>query len=225
MTDSPTRAISNPDDTLEAVIKKAKDAASKSSNVIYMGYEEEKKEQPALAPQGIDLQLACVPRKYQECSFDSFAGNYKLIEGLKGFSGDSVFLTGSTGGGKTHLAVALMRFINNPSSMFVTVPSLLMEIRDSFKSEAVDTETEIVGRYSGYDLLCLDDMGAEKSSVFSIATLYLILDKRAGDLKQTIVTSNLGLKEIEDALGARISSRLSEMKVTTINMPDYRKKR
>jgi len=41
----------------------------------------------------------------------------------------------------------------------------------------------------------------------------------------TIVTSNLSLPEIEQHLGARIASRLSDMKVINIKMPDYRKKR
>ena len=33
------------------------------------------------------------------------------------------------------------------------------------------------------------------------------------------------MQEIEQIFGARIASRLSEMKIIKINMPDYRKKR
>jgi DNA replication protein DnaC len=41
----------------------------------------------------------------------------------------------------------------------------------------------------------------------------------------TVVTSNLTLDEIEAYHGARIASRLSEMTVLNIKLPDYRKKR
>jgi DNA replication protein DnaC len=73
--------------------------------------------------------------------------------------------------------------------------------------------------------LCLDDLGAEKTTEYAITTLYLIIDRRIRNEMQTIITTNLSLDEIEATLGARIASRLAEMKIIKINMPDYRKKR
>jgi len=75
------------------------------------------------------------------------------------------------------------------------------------------------------DFLIIDDLGAEKSTEFSITTLYIILDRRIRELKTTIITTNLSMSQIEEHLGARIASRLSEMKNIKINMPDHRKRR
>ena len=68
-------------------------------------------------------------------------------------------------------------------------------------------------------------MGAEKTTDWSITTLYIILDRRYRNNKPTLITTNLNLKEIENNLGSRIASRLSESLIVPINMLDFRKKR
>lgn len=180
-----------------------------------------------------------IPKKHLESSFDTFKGgdSAKKIcqEAAKKY--ESVLLTGLTGCGKTHLAVAMARHIITGAKkpiyseyegervgLFVTVPELLLEIRKSFGKEDQD-ESKIVDKYSNVSLLILDDLGAEKCSEWAEATLYIIIDRRNRDEMMTIVTSNLSLPEIEQHLGARIASRLSDMKVINIKMPDYRKKR
>lgn len=185
-----------------------------------------------------------VPPKYRPCSLETFKGNDKLINECRKNIGESLVLFGNTGCGKTHLAVALMReklqknikdiiaveweaetsrSIKN--QLFISVPDLLLEIRNSFNDKAGRTEEEIIDHYSKIPFLVLDDLGSEKTSEFSITSLYVIIDRRDRNLKSTIYTTNLSPKEIEDKLGARIASRLSGMKNIKINMPDYRKKR
>ena len=88
-----------------------------------------------------------------------------------------------------------------------------------------ETESDVLDKYSSCELLILDDLGSEKTSDFTIQSLYLIIDRRYRNLKPTIITTNLTLPEIGEKIDARIASRLSEMKVIEINMPDYRKKR
>lgn len=148
--------------------------------------------------------------------------------GLDGYPG-SVLLTGKTGCGKTHLAVSIVRELVLRSCdvrcKFITAPELLFEIRATFNSKNEVTEDEIINKYSSCELLILDDLGAEKTSDFSMQTLYLIIDRRNRNLKPTIVTTNLSLAEIEEKIDARIASRLADMKVIKLNMPDYRKKR
>lgn len=182
-----------------------------------------------------------VPAKYLESDFMSFAGNDKLVSELDKWSGGSVVLFGNTGCGKTHLAVAMMkksisahihaeieRNSSQPKSYeprFKSAPELLLEIREAFRPGAEESEREIINRYCTADLLVLDDLGSEKTSEYSIATLYLIIDRRDRELMPTIITTNLSQKEIEEKLGARIASRLAGMRNYKINMPDYRKKR
>ena len=184
-----------------------------------------------------------VPLKYLGCSFDGFSGGDKVKDICKKTVNDrkSVLLTGSTGCGKTHLAVSMMRhFIQSsdvllkgpscmmdrgPDMMFVTVPDLLLQIRTCFDPKNDKTEEDLIERYSWLKFLVLDDLGAEKVSEWVEATLYLLIDRRNSWDKWTIVTSNLTLPEIEQHLGARIASRLSDMTVINMKLPDYRKKR
>lgn len=173
----------------------------------------------------INLRWAGVSPKYSECSFGNFKGNERLVDDLRKIKG-SVFLTGKTGCGKTHLATAMLAEAEVDSStdaFFITVPEMLMKIRSSFSGTSGETEEELVKRFSDYQILVLDDLGSEKTTEYSITTLFLILDRRDRWNRRTIVTSNLSLKEIEDTLGARIASRLAAMQAIKINMPDYRK--
>lgn len=139
----------------------------------------------------------------------------------------------------THLAVSLWRELvlesRSREVFFITVPELLLEIRATFgqkksfdsweKSDPNQTEEQVIDKYSKVELLILDDLGSEKTSDFTIQSLYLIIDRRNRELRPTIITTNLSLQEIEDNLGARIASRLADMTIIKINMPDYRKGR
>lgn len=177
-----------------------------------------------------------VPPRHRYSTLDNYEGNQRLVDDLKGMATcqNSLLLTGKTGCGKTHLAVGIMaeylrlnlHKAHSDTALFIGAPELLMRIRASFDKGATTSETEIVNRYSQCGLLVLDDLGAEKTSEFSITTLYIILDRRNAHCRKTIVTSNLSLKEISATIGDRIASRLADMRVINIaTMPDWRKQR
>ena len=166
-----------------------------------------------------------VSRLYINCGFDSYIGNDKLVSGLKEITKDqSLVLRGSTGCGKTHLAISIIKEQQGDNSIFVTAPDLLLKIRSSFNG-GMESEEEIIKHFSEIKTLIIDDLGAEKTSEYSITTLYVILDRRIRECRQTIITTNLTQSEIETTFGARIASRLSGMENIKISMPDYRKKR
>lgn len=171
------------------------------------------------------LKYIGVSLLYRDCSFENYIGNNKLVDDLMKIKEEkqSVILRGNTGCGKTHLAVAMVR-TDGYNARFITVPDLLLKIRSSFNG-GQETEEEIINNYSEIETLVLDDLGAEKTSEFAITTLYIILDRRLRECRQTIITTNLSQKEIEETFGARIASRLAGMVNIKINMPDYRKKR
>jgi DNA replication protein DnaC len=204
---------------------------------------EAKRKKDRIENTGDYLHRMNVPTRYLELRLENYYGNEKLVEIIRNIPlAESILFTGHTGCGKTHLSVARMADIVKADipgkKSFCTAPDLLMQIRASFSAPRPDnpidsiwnqrdpvTEEEIVSFYSELDFLIIDDLGAEKSTEFSITTLYIILDRRIRELKTTIITTNLNMNQIEEHLGARIASRLSEMKNIKINMPDYRKKR
>ena len=165
-------------------------------------------------------------------------GKSLFDNGLSRYPG-SVLFTGKTGCGKTHLAVAIIRELVKRMAVndirFITAPELLLEIRSTFNSKTKHfddygvpcdkTEEDILSKYSTCELLVLDDLGAEKVTDFTIQSLYLVIDRRNRNLRPTIVTTNLSLEEIENLIDARMASRLADMTVVRLTMPDYRKKR
>ena len=140
-------------------------------------------------------------------------------------SGRGLFLSAPRGVGKTHLAAVIVRegiFNLSPRKIrqnsqweelmpyFVAVPELLLELRDSFNSDQI-TERSIIDKYSRVPLLVLDDLGAEKSSDWTVQTVYTIIDRRYREDLPTIITSNLTLDQVAAQLDDRIASRIAGM--------------
>lgn len=167
-----------------------------------------------------------VPGRYLTCSLENFMpidrkrGEYLrrsrvYIERNVAGMGRGMFLTGPNGTGKTHLAVGILRELSLTkgclSWYFIKVPQLLMTIRQAFKDGFPDSEANLIKRFVDYDYLVIDELGVEKTTEWGLQTLYLIVDGRSDELKQTIITSNLTLQDIEDKLDPRLASRIVGM--------------
>jgi len=216
--------LSSPNTDLTEIIERCKQKAKDSGVIDFPATAKEEKPKSLLAHCGVD-------KKYLQCSFENFQGGEKIKADLLHLtrSGKSVLLAGNTGCGKTHLSVAMLaEYLKHGKhdALFIALPDLLLEIRSSFSDKGLMTEKELVDLYSSKPFLVLDDMGAEKPTEFTVATLSLILDRRIRQERQTIITTNLiSIKAIEEYSSARIASRISEMETVKVSMPDYRKKR
>ena len=146
----------------------------------------------------------------------------------------SLFMTGGFGTGKTYKSVEILKgfvkklhcghflrpYKNTP--IFITVPELLLKIRSCFNSQDVSEES-MLKDYFNTPLLILDDLGAEKTTDWALQSLYIIVNKRLSEEKQTIITSNLSLDELKEKLGDRIASRIAGMcKVMQLKGKDRR---
>jgi DNA replication protein DnaC len=156
------------------------DIIAQLKNVSALPSEISKSEAEQHPPKINWLRRCGVPIKYEAYSMDSYQGNSKLVGLLKScvHTADNITLFGNTGCGKTHLAVGMLaEFIKqNTNAFFIIVTELLLRIRTSFSERSTLTEDEIIDQYTAHALLVLDDLGAEKTSDFSITTLYLIID-------------------------------------------------
>lgn len=137
----------------------------------------------------------------------------------------SYYFFGPVGTGKTDKAVSLLKnkilktlpvekysmliFPEN-FALFVSVPSMLLDIRSSFKNE-MSNESELIKKYISPEILILDDLGAEKSTEWVLQTLYIVINSRYENESQTIITSNLNLDEIKETLSDKIASRIGAM--------------
>lgn len=180
------------------------------------------------------LESRGVPKRYLGYTLDNFQavgeGRQRVLRIAREYTkrmvipNEGLFLTGSNGAGKTHLMVAIMReFILNDhlDCKFIKIPELLLNIRECIGKGW--SEKDEIEEYKKYDLLFLDELGVEKISEWVLQDLYLILDGRNGALKPTIITSNLGLEELEEHLGSRFVSRMVEMcKSVVMEFKDWR---
>ena len=126
----------------------------------------------------------------------------------------SHFLWGDVGRGKTGLAVGIARRqleMGVGSLLFVSVPDLLSELRDTYNSDT--SELNIINRYADVPLLILDDLGAEqaKNTEWIEDRLYQVINRRHGEMKPTIITSNLSLRQLSHRIGIRNTERVREL--------------
>lgn len=170
------------------------------------------------------LTSAGVPPRFLDCSFSNFhcpPGNptvlkacYVTTQSSSQNTSHGIFLRGTNGTGKTHLAISILRATllrGIVNCHFIKIPHLLFQVKKAFKSTSFDTEDLLIQRFLKYDLLVLDELGVEKATPWTLQTLYLIIDGRSSHLKKTVFTSNLTLQDIEDNIDARFASRIVEM--------------
>jgi len=174
---------------------------------------------------------ARIPRRYQHCDFANFrdyneslkrakARAIKLAEAFPA-ADRGLFLEGSPGVGKTHLAVAVLRHVVGATSaraLFYDTRDLLRVIRSTYDPVVRTTEVEVLRPVMQADLLVLDDLGAEKTTEWVEETLNLIVNTRYSERRITVFTSNY--PDIPDEtepesllcrVGVRMRSRLHEM--------------
>ena len=73
------------------------------------------------------------------------------------------------------------------------------------------------------DLLIIDDLGTESKNINYLSYLFTILYERNNNEKSTIISTNLGLKEINEYYGNRIYSRIiGDFKLVNILGKDLR---
>ena len=68
------------------------------------------------------------------------------------------------------------------------------------------------------DLLILDDIASTGVSQYDLSQLLYIIDYRTLNEKSIIYTGNLGFKDLESTLGAKLASRIWSNNTTTIEI-------
>lgn len=126
------------------------------------------------------------------------------------FSADSpnLLLRGPAGVGKTHLSLAIAREVASRGFQVVygSVGRLLRQLeKEHFGKEEGDS----ADRLEECDLLILDDLGTEFSSPFYTSALYDLINARLLAEKPTLISTNLGLKQLQERYGVQIASRIT----------------
>jgi DNA replication protein DnaC len=127
--------------------------------------------------------------------------------------GRGLWLFGDTGTGKTTLAmlVSKMALEGGHSVAIYSLPKLLARIRRTYESEpGGDSYLSFFERLTSVDLLHIDDLGAEKRSDWVLEQLYALINERYETQRSVLVTTNLPHEELEEQIGTRTVSRLTQ---------------
>lgn len=125
-------------------------------------------------------------------SFDRRAGNLLFV--------------GATGLGKTHLSLAIAKEVI-AKGYFVLYGSAQNFLENLEREHFGKKEGDTLRQLQQCDLLILDDLGAEFTSPFVVASVYNIINTRILSGRATIVSTNLSLREIESRYTERLLSR------------------
>ena len=162
------------------------------------------------------------------------AANYILNFASLKKEGRGLFIEGTSGTGKTHIAAAIsMELLKQGYSVIMqTQNDILATIKTAYDNYSDYSEDELSGRYKRVSLLVIDDLGKYPATVWGMATLYDIINYRYEEQLPTIITTNYNeddlIKRLTTADGDSISittiiSRLRQTTdVITMAWDDYR---
>lgn len=139
------------------------------------------------------LALSQIPREYWGASLE---GMPKLQEFAAEFGATrlqrpswNVLLLGVAGCGKTRAACAVgLDVLERCRSVrFVTAPGYMAEMQEAFDGRA--SRADVFAKYAECRLLILDDFGKGKPTDWSTGEFWRLIDKRKGDMRPTVVTT------------------------------------
>jgi len=178
-----------------------------------------------------------LPKRLKALTFD----NYRPVNGEaasalascrefveKKYGG--LILIGSVGTGKTHLAVAICKAVCDEGlrARLVTIPEVIREVRSTWgkaeKYGQVDTEKDVIERYSSVHLLVIDEIGSQYGTDGEKIIISEIINNRYNNELPTVLIGNVTMSQATEYLGERVIDRVRHGgKVVVFDWESYRK--
>ncbi len=135
----------------------------------------------------------------------------------------SLFFSGGTGLGKTHLALAIFNVLTaNGYSVYY---SSARKVIKRFQSEQyAKDDTDFNEDINRNDLIIIDDLGAEYETPFATSVINGLIDDAVLMCKPMIIISNLDKTAFEERYGERVASRLNTFEIIQFFGTDIRQK-
>lgn len=125
---------------------------------------------------------------------------------------DPLFLVGSYGTGKTHLAIGILKRLlatdKIKSGYYTTTMRMIRDIRSSYHPKSERQEQDIIDWYVNKDLLILDEIGVQNGTDNEKILIYEVLNGRYEELRPTVLISNYNIAGIKEYLSERVFDRL-----------------
>ncbi|MBC3919193.1 ATP-binding protein [Undibacterium sp. CY18W] len=173
------------------------------------------------------LNQAGIPLRFRTKDFASFVADTDdkekalsvAMEFAHNFSrhrhiGTTMVFSGMPGTGKSHLATAIARHVmGSHTILYTSAMDAVRMIRDTWRRDAPQSETQILQMLAEIDLLILDEVGMQYGSEAEQISLFDIIDKRYRDVMPTMLITNQNRHGLRQFLGDRSFDRLRENSV------------
>ncbi len=118
-----------------------------------------------------------------------------------------LFLFGSQGTGKTHLAAAVAhrRIMLGHPAIFMNVPDLLMHLRRAFSPTSDVTHDDLFESLRTTPMLILDDIGRQLETKWAQEKMYQLINHRYNLRLPTVITMNEDAEEIDPVIWSRMN--------------------
>ncbi len=174
--------------------------------------------------------------RFADCTFDTYrAKTPEMVAALdkcRAYAHDfavhypvgrNLLMTGNVGTGKTHLACSIVRRVIEMKAIAVitTAAEIIRVFKRSMARDSGYTEGDVIDELASFDLLVIDEVGAQAGTPYELSVLHEVIDRRYQLLKPTVLVSNLPAKpatdvdgkpvpSLEQYIGARALDRLRE---------------
>ncbi len=171
------------------------------------------------------LGRAGIPQRYKNKDLDSFKVDIdsrrlalrQVRRFVQEFEASAecpgLFLYGAPGTGKTHLAIGALKDLIElgHSGMFYNMVTLMEHFRKQALGSLSHEDEERLDQLTEVDVLVIDDLGAGRLTDFIQERMYALIDRRYANNQCVIVTSNLGLRKLEEQVTYPVLSRVRGM--------------
>ena len=164
-----------------------------------------------------DPALGYSPREYMRAAvalIKKFADSFSRTSG-------SLLFCGSTGLGKTHLALAVMNELTEKghNCLYYTAWKLLKRMQDEHFGR---DDGSLSDELSDGELLIIDDLGSEYETPFSKAAVYELINESQLIGRPMIICTGLSLSQLEERYGQKVASRLNAFEIVSFTGSDIR---
>jgi DNA replication protein DnaC len=171
------------------------------------------------------LKKSNIPARYQNKTLDVFKADIDsrrlALRQVRRFVQEfdlalecpGLFLYGAPGTGKTHLAIGALKELigRGYSGLFFNMVNLIQDFRKQAAGLLTGEEEERLSLLQTVDILVLDDLGAGRLTDFIQEQTYSLIDRRYSENRCVVVTSNLGLRKLEEQITYPVLSRVRGM--------------
>lgn len=201
-----------PSCVLEGIESQKQEQAKYSEEIRLSGIDERTK-RSGIPERFLDRTLENYVAKTQgQIAAHEFATKYATgFDGIKKTGRGAIFC-GMPGTGKTHLAIAIGKYVIERGCHvgFITVQRMMRKLKDCMRKDAEESESEVMRILEDFDLLILDEVGVQFGSEYEKNSMFDILNARYEKRKPTILISNLSPSEVKAFIGDRVFDRMRE---------------